>query len=94
VSDSFSLSDKAGPLPEDDLVSVRDVAAPGGDAMEVSEPRRRKAWSGFDAASWYVCVRHASGRHTVIARAGRQGAGRIETPAPAWCAGAHDTPLT
>ncbi len=93
MPDSFTLTDAAAPLPADYLVSVRQFAGPNLAGLAVSEPRRLNSWSVYEAAQWYVCVREPSGRQTVYALADGRVAGRIERPAPAFCAGARYEPL-
>lgn len=91
---NVGMNKTAAPFPSDYKQTVRTYAQGAGDpGTLVSAPREMSAWSVYDPAAWYVCLRRPGVGDTVYQISGSRIAGVIEKPDPAFCAAASYTPL-
>lgn len=91
---NVGMNRTAAPFPSDYRQTVRTYADGAGDpGTLVSSPRQMSAWSVYDPAAWYVCLRRPGTGDVVYQISGSRIAGVIEKPDPAFCANAEFTPI-
>jgi len=90
-----NVTDKTEPFPANYMQIAREYArGKGGTDIMVSAPKRLNAWSMYQPAMWYTCIRRDGGSALVSVISGGSIAGTIPNADRSFCDDAQFLPLS